>query len=368
MKTRVYLKAVVLTLIVLLSIPLQAGPDAASQIKAEIARLQQSIQEHPVADKDFAPVATMASDALKAASAAANNGQVYLALEKLGQAQDLLQGARGGADKAEVEKGGLTAFQAQWSKASIQLTALDKEAHAQSWTQSPLAVRALAEAAQGRAIPLLEGAQGFAVATGPKDGLLYIGEAEGQAEFAKFCASLKFTDVKPAPFALRSLLSEIQALQTRTNAAFQPPQSIELHSRFIALNSALKLAQELDQSRFYAGAMFAYLEAVRHYGMLTAKPLDAASQAELKQALATKRKELAASPKDESIAQLFMQRAESYAAHPDGSAPAADEWRGARVILEQVLPAYYAAVKSAAPLQQSSGKTVEVTLVRWPYT
>jgi hypothetical protein len=63
-----------------------------------------------------------------------------------------------------------------------------------------------------------------------------------------------------------------------------------------------------------------------------------------------------------------MQRAESYAAHPDGSAPAADEWRGARVILEQLLPAYYAAVKSAAPLQQSSGKTVEVTLVRWPYT
>jgi|SRR5215813_10888641 len=345
-----------------------AADSAASQIKSAISHLRQSVQDRPIADKDFASVVNTVNEDLKAAAAAANNGQLYLALEKLGQVQDLWQGARRATDKADIEKGGLTAFQSEWAKASVQLTALDKDARALTWNNSPLAVRALAEAAQGRAIPLLEGAQGFAVATKPMDGLFYMGQAAGEADFAKFCATLKFTGIKPAAFPLRSLLPELHALQEKTNAAFQPPQSIQLHSRFIALNSTLKLAQELDPSRFYAGAMFAYLEAVRHYAMLTAKPLDTSAQSELKQSLAAKSKELAASPNDESIAQLFLQRADSYITHFDGSAPSADEWRGARVILDQVLPAYYDAQKPAAPLQQTSTKTVEITLVRWPYT
>ncbi len=350
-----------------LSFPAAANDSATSQIKTAIARLQQSIKDKPVTDKDFAPIATMAQDALKASAAAIDSGQLYLALEKLGQAEDLLQGARTAADKAEVEKGGLSAFQSQWNKVSLRLTALDKEAHAKQWNGAPLAVRALAEAAQGKAIPLLEGGQGFAVATGPKDGLLYVGQAEGEAEFATFCASLKFAETQPA-FPLRSLLPELQSLQEKTNAAFQPPQSIELHGRFIALNSQIKLAQELDASRFYAGALYAYMEAMRHYGMLHEPPLDAAKQAELKQDLASERKKLAASSGDNSLAQLFLERAESYTAHPDGSAPTADEWRGARVILDQVLPARYAAQKPAAPLERASGKTVDITLVRWPYT
>ncbi len=189
--------------VVALSLSAFAKDSATSQIKAEIARLEQSIKDQPVTDKDFAPIATMGEGALKAASAAINSGQLYLALEKLGQAEDLLQGARTAADKTAVEKGGLPAFQSQWGKVSLRLTALDKEAHARQWNQTPLAVQALAEAAQGKAIPLLEGGQGFAVATGPKDGLLYVGEAEGEADFAAFCATLKFAaDKPPFPFAI----------------------------------------------------------------------------------------------------------------------------------------------------------------------
>ncbi len=356
-----------LSLALLLSLPALAQDSATSQIKAEIARLERSIKDTPVTDKDYAPIASAAEGSLKAASAAVDSGQVYLALEKLGLAEDLLQGARTGADKAAVEKGGLPAFQSRWGEVSLRLTALDKEAHARQWGHTPVAVQALAEAAQGKAIPLLEGGQGFAVATAPKDGLLYVGEAEGEADFAAFCATLKFAKAQPS-FPLRSLLPELQALQAKANAAFQPPKSIDLHTRFIALNSQIKLAQELDASRFYAGALYAYLEAVRHYGMLDAPPLDAAQQAKLKQDIASEEKKLAASSTDESLAQLFVERAESYTAHPDGSAPSSDEWRGARVILDQVLPAYYAAQKPAAPLETASGKTIEITLVRWPYT
>jgi len=355
------------SLLVVLEAAAVAKDSAASQIRAEIARLEQSIKDQPVTDKDFAPIASAAEDALKIASAVIDSGKTYLALEKLGLAEDLLKAARAGADKAAVEKGGLPAFQSRWNEASLRLTALDKEAHARQWTDTPLAVQALAEAAQGKATPLLEGGQGFAVATAPKDGLMYVGEAEGEADFARFCVTLKFAATQPS-FPLRSLLPELQSLQAKANAAFQPPKSVELHSRFIALNSQIKLAQELDASRFYAGALYTYLDAVRHYGMLDAAPLDGAQQKKLKQDIASERKKLAASPGDDSLAQLFLERAESYTAHADGSAPSADEWRGARVMVDQVLPAYYAAQKAAAPLEKASGKTVEITLVRWPYT
>src|SRR4051812_38043611 len=153
--------------------PLASQSSPISQVKAEIARLQQSLKDHPLSGQDSQQLATMANDALKAASDAADAQQFYLSLEKLGQAEDLFQGARSASNKAEVEKGGLAAFESQWAKVSLHLTALDKDAHAREWTHSPLAVRALAEAAQGRAIPLLEGSRGFATATAPKDGLFY---------------------------------------------------------------------------------------------------------------------------------------------------------------------------------------------------
>src|SRR5215472_16046858 len=299
------------SLIVALAFPTAAQNSAPAQIRAEIARLEQSLNDKPISDPDLKNLAPMITDALKSAREAVNAGKLYLSLEKLGQAEDLLPAARCASEKAEVEKGGLTAFESRWGKASLRLTAIDKDAHTRDWKDSPLAIRALAEAAQGRAIPLLEGGRGFATATGPKDGLFYVGEAEGEADFATFCASLP-TEGKRSSFVPRSLLPELQALQAKTNAAFQPPKSIDLHSRFIALNSQIKLSQELDASKFYAGALYAYLEAVRHYGMLDTAPLDADQQVKVKEKIATEREGFAASSLDDSLAQLFLQRAESY--------------------------------------------------------
>jgi len=351
--------------ILVIASTLASAQDIASQIRTKIASLQQSLKDHPIGDKDFAEIASAASDLFKASDDALKRGQVYLSLEKLSQGEDLLAGAQRGADMQAIASGGMTVYDSEWGKVSLRLTALEKESQSRNWNV-PLAVQALAETAQGKATPLLDGGRGFATANGPKDGLLYMGEAEGLADFSTFCASLSLPRKPHSP--LRSLLPELQALQTRTNAAFQPPKSIDLHPRFIALNGTLKLAQELDASRAYAGAFYTYLEAVRHFGMLDAPLLTASDQAKLRKGLAAEHKKLAGSASDDSIAQLFLERADSYIAHADGSASSADEWRGARVILDQVIPAYYAALKPAAALQQASGKTVEITLVRWPYT
>ena len=133
-------------------------------------------------------------------------------------------------------------------------------------------------------------------------------------------------------------------------------------------NSAIKLAKEADAGKDYAGALYQYLEAVRHYAMLDAPPVSDAQRDTLTASLAGARKKLESSRDDESVALLFVQRAESQIAHSDGSASIPDEWRAAQVIVERVLPAHAAARKSALRPSSKSPRTVELTLVRWPYT
>src|SRR5215469_9576027 len=263
---------------------------AAAQVRAEIERCQRALKDKPITDSDFAPIATMAGDALRAASESAKARRLYLSLEQLEAGEDLLRGAQVGAQKAEVVRGGLTAFESKWRAANRMLTKLDQQAQARDWKGAPTVVRALSEAAQGRSLPLLEGGRGFAAATAPKDGLLYVGQSQGEAEFANFCVTLNLSNKELTP-VLRSMLPELVALQQKTNTAFQPPRSIELHSRFIALNSALKLAQELDARTFYAGSLYQYLEAVRHYAMLDAPALDLVQQRALTDIIAAKQRE-----------------------------------------------------------------------------
>ncbi len=344
-----------------------SSQDVSTQIKAEIERLQQSLQEKPVSNPDLPNFSSMVGGPLNDSSAALAAGRLYLSLERLGQAEDLLQGARFIDEKAEAIKDSLPAFESEWGKASLQLTALDKSARQRDWKQTTAAIRALSEAAQGRTIPLLEGGRGFAAATKPKDGLLYVGEAQGQAAFAAFAAKLN-SPRKTTPFPLRSVLSELQVLQEKTNAAFQPPRSIDMHPRFIALNSTLKFARELDSSKSYAGALYQYLEAVRHYGMLNPAVPDAAKQAALRNTVAEELKKAGAARRDDSIAQIFLERADGWLNKADHAAASDDEWRAVRTIVEEVLPAYYATLKPAAPLQQRAGRTATLTLVRWPYT
>jgi hypothetical protein len=341
--------------------------DAVAQTKGEIERLQQSLKEHPIQSPDLADLGKRIEQRLNDAESARSAGRLYLGLENLGQAEDYFHAVRTIEAKADVIKDNLPAFEAEWSKASLEYAALDKQAHQRNWNRFPAAVRALSESAQGRTIPLLEGSRGFATSTKPQDGLAYMGEAKGEAAYATFLYSLSIAR-KGASFPLRSVLPELEALQAKTNAAFQPPRSIDMHPRFIALNATMKAARELDSSKAYAGALYQYLEAVRHFGMLNPAVPDAAKQAFLRKGIAEESRKISASKRDDSIAQVFLERAEGWLNKADGSETSPDEWRASQVILQQVLPAYYAALKPAAPVQQRASRTATLTLVRWPYT
>lgn len=336
--------------------------DAASKITAQADRLQNSVKNNVNGEmaKNIAGFATDARAAVKA-------GRTYSALETLGRAFDLAGGLHETQEKEATAGSSLPAFESEWGKVNLELTALDEKARGRDWSKSPAAIRALAEAAQGRTLTLMEGGRGFATATKPADGLFYVGEARGEAEFSEFLYKLGISRTGAA-VRLRSVLPEIEALQEKTNAAFQPPRSIEMHSRFIALNSTLKFARELDAARDYAGALYMYLEAVRHYGMLAATAAESEKQARLRSALSEELNKNSASKNDDSILRIFLERVSGYLNKPEGAAPAADEWKATQVVLEQVVPAYYAALKPAAPLQQRAGRTATLTLVRWPYT
>ena len=358
-----------LLLLAALAIPLAPARehDPEAQVKSEIQRLQKSLKEHPVTDAPFGLPEALPKT-LDEAAQELSAGRLYVSLEKLQLVEDWLQGARLLAEKEEVAKQGLPAFESRWGKASMSLTALEERSRQEDGSPSPAAVRALLQFSQVSAAGLIDGGRAFATIGTPADGLFNLGQGMGETEFASFAASLHFPANKTA-LLLRSILPELIALQAKTNAAFQPPKSIDQHGQFMAINSALKVAQELDARKFYAGALYQYLEATLQYGMLNAPQVDSAALAELKSSLQAAGSKLQKSATDESIVQLFQQRAETILSHADGSEPSADERRGLKVYLTEVLPAYFSVRSGPAPsLTTPSGKAATLTLIRWPYT
>jgi hypothetical protein len=297
-------------------------------------------------------------NSLKGATEDAAAGHLYSSLDKLAQASDMAYGLRATADDAAVVNGGMPAFEVEFKKTSQRVSQIHPVPPG-----TPAAIRALAETARVKASALLDSGRGFATSMEPKDGLFHLGEAQGLAEFADFCANLGQGRVGQLP-QFRSLAPELQALQDKTNAAFVPPQSIQKHPAFIGLNSAIKLARELDEAKVYAAALYQYLDAVRQYGTLNARPPDASAQAALRAKIAAERHRIAGSKRDDSIEDAWLDRAESAIAHT----PNEDMWKAATVLVAQVLPAYDAALGAPSTVEARPTKAVEVTLVRWPYT
>ncbi|MBZ5723040.1 MAG: hypothetical protein LAO03_22090 [Acidobacteriia bacterium] len=347
------------------ALPIAAtGQDAASQMKAETEHLQQLVAREPVTDPDWKDAKPDIEESLSAARDALRAGRLYTALEQLGNAQNMFLSTAATKENPEALKRGLPGFEAEWGKASIELTALDQKARDRTWTGTPAAVIALSQSAQGRTLTLLEASRAYASVTSPAEGFYYLGEAKASAEFASFCYGLKASS-QGKPFPAHSILPELQRLQERTNAAYQPPLSVDRHRDFIHLNATLKTAGELDAAKLYAGALYQYLLAVGQLALLRADAPNAAQEARWRQSVVAMRSRLAASKQDDSIAQLFLERVEGQLAK---ESLGVDNWKRVGVIVEQVLPAYFAALQAPPPPEQPASNSIAVTLVRWPYT
>jgi hypothetical protein len=167
---------------------------------------------------------------------------------------------------------------------------------------------------------------------------------------------------RPAP-SLRALDAELDALETAVLAAYRPPASIDRHSEFIGLGSALNEARELSALGLMHGALLRYLQAVQRFAPLksSASPLSARATTERLEAWKVR---LARPGADHSIGELFLEAAEAELA----SAATGGPLPVASAVVTEVLPRYLEALEPAAAKKPLPPAEVTVTLVRWPYT
>lgn len=345
--------------------PTAPGQDAASRIKSQIDHLLQALESESVSRPEWKEAKPDIAESLQRADDALHAGRLYLSLEKLADAWSLLRATENATRKTEEEllREGLPGLESGLQKVRLELTTFEKQTAQMKWDAFRVAVRALAENAQGRAMPVLEGGHGFAILGDYASALYYAGQAKAGAEFSDFCRSIKLLR-ETAPFPLRSISPELLQLQERVTAAYQPPRSVEHHADFIRLNATLKLANELDAAKLYAGALYQYLDATQQFARLDAVAPSAAKQSEVSKSLQKMRSQLGVSQHDESIGQLFVERAEAGLT----KSRSGDNWIAAETIVEQVMPAYFASSKASPIPEHSAPAGVTVTLVRWPYT
>jgi hypothetical protein len=364
-------------LLILAAFTMQAAAssqrDAPAKIDAEVNLLRKSLAAKPDSDPPWKEQKAAIEQTLDQATDDLRGGRLYLSLERLSAALVSFRGLERANGKTDDEllNEGLPGIETEAKKARVELARSVQGSQQDASANVSLVVRALAEKAQGEAAELIEGGRGFALLTdAPSDrvnnyssALYYVGNSEGQSESIAFYKSLNLPRAG-VPFALRSVSPELGLLQDQTTAAFKPPRSSEQHADFIRLNATLKQAGELDAAHQYAGALYQYLDAVQQFRKLAAATPDAQKQSKLKADVQEMHSRLAASKQDSSLAQLFLERAESRLAKSPGD----DDWKTIQAIVDQVMPAYFAMFKPAPVQDHPAVAQVTVTLVRWPYT
>jgi hypothetical protein len=341
--------------------------DAQQQIDRQVAALEKRINSGPDDDENWKGSKPNLLKTLATARENLTAGRTLLGLAQLGFVGPDLTGLENLSGNPEIVKSGMSGFEKEWKRRDLQLADYRKRYERMRWDGKPAALRAIAEASWVETRALLEASRPYAAATQVQYGLYYLGRSQGNADYAFFCQGLNLKARKSSP-RYRSLAPEIEVLQSRVIAAYQPPVSIDHHSEFIQINAAIKTAKELDAAQLYFGSLYKYLEGVRLFAMLDAKSPEPADASKLAADSAEFRKALADAEVDPSIGEIFLERAESAIAGFNADKADPSRLKPARVALETVLPAYLAAVDKPLPAATPVSHVINVTLVRWPYT
>lgn len=283
----------------------------------------------------------------------------------MNSARSNYRGIENSTGNPEILKGGLDAFLVKWRSADKELAESEKRVRASGWNKTPAAGRALAEADLGRVRTLFNSARAFSGISGAETGLYYLGTATASLESAVFTKSLALP-ASAAPRA-RSIAPEIQVLQNKILAAYQPPRSIDHHPDFIRLNAALKFAGELDSAKSYYGAQYQYIEALRMFALLTTES-DPPSIDKLRADESGAAARIKAKDADHSIAELLLEKAQYRLTKAEADPKDIESRRSAHAILSAAIPAYFAVLESPVAPTLVVGRVATVTLVRWPYT
>jgi len=352
--------------ILLSSLPaVSSAQTVQQQLTDEVKRLRKEASAQPEGElwKDLKPSVETGLDRIEKDVAAS---RVLVAVRGLANIRFHLLAVAYVNQRAEVARGDLSGFEREWRRVDGEMRPVERLFREATWGKTPAVVRALAESTLATTRPLYEASREYAAATAVPYGLFYLGQARGALDFAQFSRKLRFAE-SYGHFPARSFAVEIDRLEQQVEKAYRPPLSIDRHRDFIGLNAWIKRAVELDQGKLYYGALYAYLEATRSLGELLVASPRAADLARLKESAIAFEKRLGEPRRDHSIARLFIELAGRETERAQASEEASG--RSARAIVEQVLPAYFAALERTAGGPATAAKAeLTVTLVRWPYT
>ena len=331
----------------------------ADPLAAEVERCLALAADERAGDEFTRPLRSGSLAPMRQAQADLAAGRRLAALHRLATLRANLGGASH-VDAVAAGESDEAGFEKEWQRVGGLLSKTDAPRAALAVLHSA-ALRAEAEATLPQAALLHEASLEYARNTEPQYGLYYLGSALAAQEFPALCVSLETPAERAAP-PLRSIRTELDALQQLLLAAYRPPVSVERHAEFVGASSALKEARALDLAGQRHGALLRYLTAwARSAPLVDAAPAPAPE--DLVRQLDGFEERIRDPKLDHGIAQVFLEYARSeLAAAPGTAAPLAVS------IARHSLPAYFAALEPAAPAAAAIAPVADLTLVRWPFT
>lgn len=299
------------------------------QLTDETAKLQKIVATLPIeSDESRSLVAQL--DEVNAAVAAGYN---YLGIYRLQVSWIELLAQKYRADRSEVEKKGMDAFEDDWRRLGDDLSTKEQALAKVDLLKAPAVAVALAQASQNQVRPYYQSGRLYGMNTTIGDGLYYLGRAPANLDFALF--ALQMTFARPGRHRqFSSFDAALASLERETLQSYRAPGASKRQAEFNNLNSKLKMAGELNKAGFYEGALQKLLEGSLVLGRINAPPgaADIKSLQEKSRAIG---RDLKQSKFDESIGLLFWEMAERLLGKAD-----VESVRAAQVIIESVLPQY----------------------------
>jgi hypothetical protein len=343
--------------------PLAPPPLADDPIAHEVRAWQAQLADASRTDDLWMQLKPGVSAALETAARAVAAGRRWSALERLAAARANLVAAQYVSALPAAARRNVPGFETEWTRMGGVLGAANAVPQTGAFARvQPAAARALAEASAFQVKVLYDASVLYGRATDADSGLFYLGSAQAQQEFVTFAQGLSSGRGARQP-ALRAITQDTDALEAALLALYRPPVSIDRHPEFIAANSALKEAKELDAAGLRYGAMQRYLLAVMRVALLRqSSPADAAA---VRARLQTVEPRLVARGVDHTIGRMYLERAFT---ELDAPAPTPLGLSIAAAVADEVLPKYFAALDPAPAAPAPGAPRVTVTLVRWPFT
>jgi hypothetical protein len=320
---------------------LQSGVD--SNIAVELARVRSQIGAG-VPENQRAPLVQR----LDRAEAALKAGRIYQAVYL---AEAAYEGAAGFAFAASTNTKSPDEFVRIWTRLGA------PKPRSGTPGRVPAVIDALAEAAEDRGPATYQASRPYADDAGIEAGLYYLGESRALMDYAAFVRSRTWSDAgRRRPF--RGIAPELTALDRDMTVRYETMDRKD-HPTYIRASAALKQARSLNEHDAREGALLQYLLARYLFAPLRGP----AAGDPTRERLAAARATLPAG-EDHSVGQLFVQFAEEGLSSDNEALR-----RGASAVIEDILPAYLAALSPASPAATSTANAAAtITLVRWPFT